>query len=99
MRGLRTREESKFVSFFELVEEEANKNNAVFFLDCGEGNDFETVSYSGEDLRGWLIPKNRADAFETQWRTDDDLESWDDYITWALWHDNDSTITIEFKEY
>ena len=40
MRGLKTQEGKKFERFFNMVQEEAAKQDAVFFLGCGEGRDF-----------------------------------------------------------
>ena len=52
MRGLKTQEGNKFIAFFKLVQEEARKKHSVFFLECGEGNDFSEDNIEGEDLRG-----------------------------------------------
>ena len=41
-QGLRTQENSKFLNFWKIVQEEASKRNSVFFLDSGEGNEIET---------------------------------------------------------
>ena len=40
-QGLRTQENSKFLSFWKIVQEEASKRDSVFFLDSGEGNEIE----------------------------------------------------------
>lgn len=64
MKGLRTQENKKFVKFFEMVQEEAKKKNAVFFADCGEGKTFENDTIECEDLCGWLIPKTEEKDFE-----------------------------------
>ena len=60
MQGLKTQEGNKFIAFFKLIQEEARKRHSVFFLECGEGNEFETAHIEGEDLRGWLIPEKQA---------------------------------------
>lgn len=49
MRGLKTQEGEKFIAFFRMVQEEARKHHSVFFLECGEGNDFSADSIEGED--------------------------------------------------
>lgn len=64
MKGLRTQENNKFLKFFKLVQEEATKIGSVFFLDCGQGNVFSNDQIECEGLFGWLIPKEKAEAFE-----------------------------------
>ena len=64
MKGLRTHENAKFNKFFELVQKEAEKRKAVFFLDCGGGNLFENATFECEDLFGWLIPNEQVAEFE-----------------------------------
>lgn len=74
--------------FFELVQEEAAKSDSIFFVFAGEGNDFETEQISMEDLSGWLIPNNMADAFERDWLEDkfsDKMQQWEDYFAWVEW--------------
>ena len=77
-----------FVPFFNLVQKTAAEQNKVFFLDAGEGRDFETADMEGEDLSGWLIEKSQITVFEPQW-----LEGWDaiddsfsDDFVMAKWH-------------
>lgn len=99
MRGLKTQEGNKFEKFFSLVQSKAREAKSVFFLDCGEGNDFSTNVMEGEDLRGWLIPTEKADAFEREWLQSDPGDEWEDYITWALWHGAAENPTIEMKKF
>ena len=68
VKGLRTNESEKFVRFFEVVQEFASKNNCVFYLDAGDGRDFEDNCFEGEDLMGWLIPKENAEVFDRRRR-------------------------------
>ena len=96
MRGLRTQETNKFKKFFSIVQDAAVKKDCVFFLDSGDGRDFETDSLEGEDLMGWLIPKDKADDFEKEWETGDVSDDWSDFFTWAIWEDADNP-TIKFK--
>ena len=44
MLGLKTQESNKFNAFFEIVQKKASEKDCVFFLDSGDGNDFETES-------------------------------------------------------
>lgn len=47
MRGLCTSEGEKFKNFFALVQEEAKKKDAIFFLESGDGRDFELFAPHG----------------------------------------------------
>lgn len=98
MRGLKTQEGSKFERFFELVQQEAAKKDAVFFLECGEGHEFSTDRLEGEDLRGWLIPNGKADRFEKEWLRGSPGDEWADRIAWATWSGSEAApvIAIEF---
>lgn len=99
MRGLRTREGNRFEKFFQLVQNEAEKQGAVFFLECGEGNEFSAHSMEGEDLRGWLIPEGQADKFEHEWKNSDPGDEWEDNIAWALWSGKPETPDITINKY
>lgn len=99
MRGLKTQEGNDFIAFFELVQEEAKKRHSVFFLECGEGNDFSADNIEGEDLRGWLIPEKQADQFERIWLNDVPGEEWEHNIAWALWSGNPNKPFIEIKQF
>lgn len=99
MQGLKTQEGNKFIAFFKLVQEEARKCHSVFFLECGEGNDFETAHIEGENLRGWLIPEKQADRFERIWLKDSPGEEWENNIAWALWSGKPESPTIEIKQF
>ena len=99
MRGLKTQEGKNFEAFFRLVQREAEKINAVFFLDCGEGHEFFSEHIEGEDLRGWLIPNSKADAFEKEWKNGTPGDEWQDEIIWAVWSGKESNPEIAFVEY
>lgn len=99
MRGLKTQEGNKFIAFFKLVQKEAGKFHSVFFLECGEGNDFETEQIEGEDLRGWLIPEKQADQFEREWLKNHPGEEWKENIAWVLWHGRPEKPVIEIKQF
>lgn len=100
MRGLRKREDAKVERFFAVVQQEARKRKAVFFADAGEGRDFITDDMEGEDLSGWLIPMEDADAFEPLWKNGDSPMDgkWGDMFCFAIWS-NPENPTVEFKFY
>lgn len=96
MQGLRTQETSKFEKFFSIVQDAANKKGSVFFLDAGDGRDFETNALEGEDLMGWLIPLDKTTDFTKEWETGDVSDDWSDSFAWAKWENaNDPTIKFE----
>ena len=64
MVGLRTQENEKFNRFFALIQAEAEKKDSVFFADAGDGNEFATSTMEGEDMMGWLVPKEKVEEFE-----------------------------------
>jgi len=97
MQGLKTQESNKFNSFFELVQKEANNQGAIFFLEAGDGRDFETDAFEGEDLQGWLIPNDKVDEFEVQWVNDEIDEKWQRFFCFAVWHQCDDRIKITFE--
>lgn len=96
MQGLRKQEGNKFEKFFAIVQDAAKKKGCVFFLDAGDGRDFETDSLEGEDLMGWLIPKDKMSDFEKKWDTGDVSDDWSDFYVWAIW-ENENNPTIKFE--
>lgn len=97
MQGLRTQEGAKFERFFSLVEKEAGKKDAVFFLDSGEGRDFESDEMEGENLSGWLVPNSEAKKFETAYMERADLSEWIDSYAWASWENKDGEIVVNIE--
>jgi hypothetical protein len=70
VRGLRCErdlQDEKFMRFFDIVQAEARKQNRVFFVDSGEGNEVITDTIDCEDLSGWLLPPEDIAEFEPQW--------------------------------
>ena len=98
MVGLRTQESVKFNRFFELIQAEAKKQNATFFADAGDGNEFETPTLEGENMMGWLIPDDKVKEFEPVWESSDVDDDWTDFFRWAVWSEVDGNITIQFEE-
>lgn len=97
MVGLRTQENSKFLAFFRLVQKAADDMGKVFFLDCGEGNQFENETIECEDLSGWLIAQEEADEFRKVFDADEEIpEKWDDCGTFVSWEFINGQIEISF---
>ena len=97
MLGLRTQETNKFEKFIELIQNEATKKEKVFFLDAGDGRDFETNDMEGEDLTGWLIPLSKVDEFKKVWEKAEVDDDWIDFFIFVSWKKKGSRITITFK--
>ena len=98
MLGLRKRENEKFERYFELVQEAAAKDDAVFFADAGTGRGCETAEMEAEEMFGWLIPKNLAEEFKPGWKVSDILPKFDDYFKWAEWKRDGDKITVYFED-
>ena len=96
MLGLRTNESDKFIRFFEIVQAAAKKQGGVYYLDAGDGRDFENDEYEGEDLMGWLIPLEEVSKFEQEWNSGDVSDEWSRFYTWAVWSAPDNP-TIKFE--
>ena len=98
-QGLRTQENSKFLSFWKIVQEEASKRDSVFFLDSGEGNEIETPEINAEDLSGWLIPKDQANEFDVLFKSFDNdniSKKFDDFYMIASWQKRHDSISVKF---
>lgn len=83
-------------------QKKAEEAGGIFWGFCGEGNEFFLEDMEGEELSGWLIPIEKSNIFEEEWKKSksiDDLERWMDYYTWVLWKNNDGNIKIEFRKY
>lgn len=99
MVGLRTQEGKKFESFFGIVQKKAEDMDSVFFLDHGDGNDYETEIMEGEDLCGWLVPLREASKFSEKFMNNSDLSEWNEYICWAFWSGSKNNPKISFKTF
>lgn len=97
MQGLRTQESKKFDKFWNLVQETAGKDEKVFFADCGEGHDFETADMEGEDFCGWLIPIEKVNEFETDWKKQNVSDEWSDNMVWLEWKNDNGIISVKFN--
>lgn len=99
MVGIRTQESDKFLRFFELVQAKAGSMKKVFFLDCGEGHEFEEAGIEGENLSGWLIPNDIAKKFEQEFISkDSDLEDWEDFVAFVEWSRSGDDIVIDINK-
>ena len=103
MRGLPEPEGDKFLRFFTLVQEAAKEQGAIFFLETGDGHDFENDEMEGEALFGWLVPEAEADEFEAIWQKNPhDLKAlgkWYGVLGFAEWEKVDGKIKITFNFY
>ena len=98
MQGLRKQETEKFNRFFALIQAEAEKRDAVFFADAGDGNDFETSTMEGENMMGWLIPADKVKEFEPLWNASEVDDGWSEFFVWAIWSKEGNRIIIRFEE-
>ncbi len=96
MLGLKTKESEKFLNYFSVIQKTANSKRCVFFADTGDGRDFETDIYEGEDMSGWLIPVEKSEEFSKLWQKDDVSDDWSDYFCFAVW-ENDPELKIRFE--
>ncbi len=98
MRGFGTCRNSNEASFFRLVQEFAEKNDAVFFVDSGEGKCVDEPDFFATDLSGWIIPTEKADAFEALWPLDDDnRENWRDCFAFVRWSTDGDGIILALE--
>ena len=98
MRELRTHENNKFKRFFSHVREAAAKRNSIFFVDSGEGREIITDELEGEDLFGWLVPDDKVEEFEKDFKAGEVPEKWIDLCCFAIWERKGDSISIKFKE-
>ncbi|SFE13462.1 hypothetical protein SAMN02910327_00413 [Peptostreptococcaceae bacterium pGA-8] len=99
MKGLRTKEGSKFEKFFEEVQKEAEKQNSVFFLNFGECKDIEFKDMVVDDLFGWLIPNRFAPQFKKAFEKNDILKTFDEFLIWCIPEIKNNELTITFKTF
>ena len=88
---------SKDDAFWNLVQEAAHERNCSFFIDCGEGREFETDDMKGEDLFGWLIPQNKKYEFSQEFREGNVSDKWSEFLVFAFWEENNGSIAIRFE--
>ena len=99
MLGLKTQESDKFKVYWSKIQEKAIEKECIFFLECGEGREFETDTMEAEDLRGWLIPKDQAEKFQKKWKENNISDDWVDNIFWIKWSKINEKIVVKFRTY
>ena len=97
MLGIKTHESDKFIRFFEIVQATAQRQGCVYYLDAGDTRNFENDVYEGEDLMGWLIPKDMISAFEVEWNYGNVSDDWSNFYKWAVWNFSEH-LTITFED-
>lgn len=99
MTGLK-REGEKFERFWKLIQEQAEKENCKFFMECGEGRELVTDEISGEDIFGWLVPISQEVEFKKEWtKKVPVLDAWDNCLCIAEWTQIGNQIYINFSRY
>ena len=98
MKGLRTVDTEKFKKYFSIIQENANKQGCIFFLDTGDGRSFESAEYELEDVWGWLIPQDKVAEFEPRWENWENLTEFEPFYVLAQWDTPDKP-TVRFDSY
>lgn len=92
--------QEKFERFWKLIQDRAEKEESRFFMECGEGREFETDEMFGEDISGWLVPGDQADDFNKEWRKEvPHLDAWADCVCIAEWTRSGDQIDVHFMRY
>lgn len=103
MVGLRMPEGNKFIKFFDMVQKEAKKKNAIFFIDNGQGKLYEDDTIECEDMWGWLIPFEAVDKFNIAFEEwSQDVHEYDDhyaYVGYEILKDGRIEISIDDSKY
>ena len=97
MLGLRTQENNEFIKFFEIVQNEAEKLNKVFFLDFGQCDDIPFKGMQVDSLFGWLIPNEDVEKFNAEFIKEINLSKWDEYNSWVIPDIRDNKLNIVFE--
>lgn len=97
MVGLRTQEDSRFINFFEQIQEKAKQLNSVFFLNCGEGHSSFEDDIICTDCSGWLVPLDVLDDFQKDYESFNDSDKWDEFSAWVTWKISQSSLDIDIS--
>jgi hypothetical protein len=81
------------------VQKRAAELGCVFFSDAGEGRDVTFEDMEGEDISGWLIPSERAKAFQDEWDNAQPSDQWLSFFRFAIWRIENGALLIDFKEF
>ncbi len=97
MKGLRTQESTNFINFFKIVQTVAEQKDSIFFLDTCEGNDRNFLGMEIADLSGWLVPKEKADEFQSIWEKQQEDDTWVDFFCFAIPKVDGEVLRVEFS--
>ena len=97
MRGLRTSETKEFLKFFNKVQELANVESKVFFLDFGECKQIEFEDMEVDILFGWLIPQELSDDFEKLYIINRIEEKWNEFYSLVDFKIKGNSLNIIFR--
>lgn len=97
MVGLRTQEDCKFTTFFDLVQKEAAKSGCVFFLDTGEGHSEFGTDMICTDCSGWLVPKDKSEDFRKDFENFNEQDSWEDFAAWVTWQRKAGKVSVKIE--
>ena len=97
MLGLRTKDNDRFIKYFNLVQSEAQKLNCCFFIDFGQCDDIQFKDMEVDRLFGWLIPRKHIDAFNKEYIQSKVNEKWDKYCSWVIPEIIDDKLYINFE--
>ena len=106
MPDIRIQNTEKLDRYFQLVQQEAAKFNAVYFVK--DISDEENIGIEEEfyiaELYGWLIPKSKASQFKSIWKNAPVLNSnhfpeWQKYERSVEWEKQNGEINITFWDY
>ena len=99
MIGLRTQESDKFLRFWEIVQEKAAEMGKTFFLDCGDGNNYEDDKLECENLTGWLVDNEQTKIFEEVFLSGEPIgDEWSDKIVSLEWEKARDLVEVTFVE-
>ena len=102
LRDKRDFQDEDFLKFFNVVQKEAKKQRAVFFLECEEGNEGTVDNIKCMNFTGWLIPNEFAKTFNDLFLSYSDAvddDEWDKFCVAEEWSKNrEGELTINFRD-
>lgn len=91
--------EQKCDNFTAILHEAAAALSCLFYEYSGEDNWNETDTLFCENVSGWLVPLDKANAFAKTNEEDRWENQWSDFFVFAEWRQEGSDIKIDFKKY
>jgi len=85
------------LKFWDIIQQKAKEQHKTFFLDCGEGNEFENQEIECENLSGWLIPDDKLEEFQKVFTTNTISDEWEDTVAFVSWSFKEGNIMVEFE--